>query len=100
MLPAGLLLTSLGLGRWWPACIHRSRYSRDPFEGLEEQLTELIGLIKIVPRLIDADRGRRWDDIIERSAFGEPDLEPLGPRIEGERWPGEGRGHADTVTRS
>lgn len=35
----------------------------DPFEGLTVQLGELRGLIKIVPRLIDADRERGWKEI-------------------------------------
>jgi hypothetical protein len=34
------------------------RVYADPFEGLTVQLTELRGLIKIVPPLIDADRER------------------------------------------
>ena len=69
-------------------------YSGDPVEGLEEQLTELIGLIKIVPRLIDADRGRRWEDIYERSGEGELYPTPLDA-YEGEAGPEEGWGHAD-----
>jgi hypothetical protein len=36
------------------------RHSSDPFEGPEAQLNELIGLVKIVPPLIEADRTRRW----------------------------------------
>ncbi len=47
------------------------RVYADPFEGLTAQLTELRGLIKIVPPLIDADRERRWREISERPSDGE-----------------------------
>jgi hypothetical protein len=47
------------------------RFYADPFEGLTVQLTELRGLIKIVPPLIDADRERRWAEIGERPSDGE-----------------------------
>jgi hypothetical protein len=47
------------------------RVYADPFEGLTVQLTELRGLIKIVPPLIDADRERRWTEIGERPSDGE-----------------------------
>ena len=47
------------------------RVYADPFEGLAAQLTELRGLIKLVPPLIDADRERRWQEISERPSDGE-----------------------------
>jgi hypothetical protein len=47
------------------------RVYADPFEGLTVQLTELRGLIKLVPPLIEADRERRWDEIRERPSDGE-----------------------------
>jgi hypothetical protein len=47
------------------------RVYADPFEGLMVQLTELRGLIKIVPPLIDEDRERRWTEIGERPSDGE-----------------------------
>ena len=47
------------------------RVYADPFEGLTVQLTELRGLIKIVPPLIEADRERRWTEIGERPSDGE-----------------------------
>lgn len=49
------------------------RVYADPLEGLTVQLTELRGLIKIVPPLIEADRERRWKDISERPSDGEDD---------------------------
>jgi hypothetical protein len=47
------------------------RVYADPFDGLKVQLTELRGLIKIVPPLIDKDRERRWREISERPSDGE-----------------------------
>lgn len=47
------------------------RIYADPFEGLIVQLTELRGLIKIVPPLVDEDRERRWREIGERPSDGE-----------------------------
>jgi hypothetical protein len=44
---------------WYP----KVRDYADPFEGLNAQLGELRGLIKIVPPLIEADRRRRWEEI-------------------------------------
>lgn len=49
------------------------RIYADPFEGLTVQLTELRGLIKTVPPLIEADRERRWKEINERPSDGEDD---------------------------
>jgi hypothetical protein len=49
------------------------RVYQDPFDGLTVQLTELRGLIKIVPPLIDADRQRRWDEISARPSDAEDD---------------------------
>jgi hypothetical protein len=51
------------------------RVYADPYEGLVAQLTELKGLIKIVPPLIEADRERRWDEIGARP--GDPDSEMI-----------------------
>ena len=47
------------------------RFYADPFEGLTVQLTELRGLIQIVPPLIEADRERRWEEIGGRPSDGE-----------------------------
>ena len=47
------------------------RVYADPSEGLTVQLTELRGLIKLVPPLIEADRERRWKEISERPSDGE-----------------------------
>lgn len=47
------------------------RVYEDPFEGMSVQLTELRGLIRIVPPLIDADRQRRWEEISSRPSDGE-----------------------------
>jgi hypothetical protein len=47
------------------------RVYADPFEGLTVQLTELGGLIKLVPPLIQEDRERRWKEISERPSDGE-----------------------------
>ena len=65
----------------------------DPFEGLTVQLTELRGLIKIVPPLIDADRERRWTEIGERPSDGEDGevIDVYGA----EAGPEEGYGFAD-----
>jgi len=69
------------------------RVYADPFEGLAVQLTELRGLIKLVPPLIEADRERRWKEISERPSDGEDgDIIDL---YEAEAGPEEGWGHAD-----
>lgn len=69
------------------------RVYADPLEGLTAQLTELRGLIKRVPPLIDADRERRWKEISERPSDGE-DGETVD--IYGtEAGPEEGWGFAD-----
>ncbi len=47
------------------------RVYSDPLEGLNAQLTQLKGLVKIVPPLIEADRQRRWDEISSRPSDGE-----------------------------
>jgi hypothetical protein len=47
------------------------RVYADPFEGLTVQLTELRGLIKLIPPLIEADRERRWKEISERPSDAE-----------------------------
>lgn len=47
------------------------RVYADPFEGLTVQLTELRGMIKLVPPLIEADRERRWNEISRRPSDGE-----------------------------
>ena len=69
------------------------RVYADPFEGLTVQLTELRGLIKIVPPLIDADRERRWKEIGERPSDGEDGdvIDVYGA----EAGPEEGWGFAD-----
>ena len=69
------------------------RVYADPFEGLTVQLTELRGLIKIVPPLIDEDRERRWREISERpSDGGDGDvIDVYGD----EAGPEEGHGFAD-----
>lgn len=64
----------------------------DPHEGLEAQLTELLGLTRIVPRLIQEDRERRWDEINRRP--GDPDKEAIDVFGE-ESGPQEGWGFAD-----
>jgi hypothetical protein len=69
------------------------RVYSDPFEGLTVQLTELRGLIKVVPPLIETDRQRRWDEIGARPSEGED-----GDMIdvyEAEAGAEEGWGHAD-----
>jgi hypothetical protein len=69
------------------------RVYADPLEGLIVQLTELRGLIKIVPPLIDEDRERRWREIGERPSDGED-----GDVIDiygAEAGPEEGYGFAD-----
>jgi hypothetical protein len=63
------------------------RVYADPFEGLTVQLSELRGLIKIVPPLIEADQERRWEEIGSRP--GEIDI------YEAEAGSEEGWGHAD-----
>ncbi|HEX6689086.1 MAG TPA: hypothetical protein VF085_10550 [Solirubrobacterales bacterium] len=69
------------------------RVYADPLEGLKAQLTELRGLVKIVPSLIDEDRERRWKEIGERPSDGE-DGEVVD--IYGaEAGPEEGYGFAD-----
>jgi hypothetical protein len=69
------------------------RVYADPFEGLTVQLTELRGLIKIVPPLIEADRERRWTEIGERPSDGEDGevIDVYGA----EAGPEEGWGFAD-----
>jgi len=64
----------------------------DAVEGLEAQLAELIGLVKIVPPLVEADRRRRWEEIGARP--GDPDVEMIDV-YESEAGPEEGWGHAD-----
>lgn len=49
------------------------RHYSDPFEGLTVQLTEMRGLIRTVPPLVEADRERRWREISERPSDGEDD---------------------------
>ena len=69
------------------------RVYADPFEGLVVQLTELRGLVKIVPPLIDEDRERRWREISERPSDGEDGdvIDIYGD----EAGPEEGYGFAD-----
>jgi hypothetical protein len=65
----------------------------DPFEGLTVQLTELRGLIKLVPPLIEADRQRRWDEIGARP--GDPEDPDMIDIYEAEAGAEEGWGHAN-----
>lgn len=69
------------------------RVYSDPFEGLTVQLTELRGLVKLVPPLIEADRERRWSEIGERPSDGEDGdvIDVYGD----EAGPEEGWGFAD-----
>jgi hypothetical protein len=69
------------------------RVYADPFEGLVVQLTELRGLIKIVPPLVDENRERRWREISERPSDGEGGdvIDVYGD----EAGPEEGYGFAD-----
>lgn len=69
------------------------RVYADPLEGLTAQLTELRGLIKIVPPLIDEDRERRWAEISARPGDGE-DGDVIDVYGE-EAGPEEGHGFAD-----
>ena len=69
------------------------RVYSDPFEGLKVQLSELRGLIKIVPPLIEADRERRWREIGQRPSDGEDD--EVIDIYEAEAGPEEGWGFAD-----
>jgi hypothetical protein len=80
-------------GRYNMGVYPEVRVYADPFDGLIVQLTELRGLIKIVPPLIEEDRGRRWREIGERPSDGE-DGEVID--IYGdEAGPEEGYGFAD-----
>jgi hypothetical protein len=65
----------------------------DPFEGLTAQLSELRGLIKNVPPLIEADRERRWEELGSRP--GDPDGPEMIDIYETEAGAEEGWGHAD-----
>lgn len=69
------------------------RVYADPLEGLTAQLTELRGLIKVVPPLIDEDRERRWAEISARPSDGEDGdvIDVYGA----EAGPEEGHGFAD-----
>lgn len=64
----------------------------DPFDGLTVQLTELRGLIKVVPPLIEADRQRRWEEI--GAWAGSPDDPDMIDIYEAEAGAEEGCGHA------
>ncbi len=68
------------------------RSSSDPYVGLETQLTELIGLVKIVPPLIEADRQRRWEEIGQRPGDENSEMIDI---YEEEAGPEEGYGFAD-----
>ena len=69
------------------------RYYADPLEGLQSQLTELRGLSKIVPPLVEQDRERRWEEISRRPSDGDGDevVDVFGA----EAGPEEGYGFAD-----
>src|SRR4051812_11403299 len=47
------------------------RVYADPLEGLDAQITQLRGLIKLVPPLIEADREKRWNEISSRPSDAE-----------------------------
>jgi hypothetical protein len=81
------------VGRYNMSVYPEVRVYADPFEGLTVQLTELGGLIKIVPPLIEADRERRWTEIGERPSDGEDGdvIDVYGA----EAGPEEGWGFAD-----
>jgi hypothetical protein len=81
------------VGRYNMSVDPEVRVYTDPFEGLTVQLTELRGLIKIVPPLIESDRQRRWGEIGERPGDGEDDevIDIYGA----EAGPEEGYGFAD-----
>jgi hypothetical protein len=64
----------------------------DAVAGLEAQLAELIGLVRIVPPLVEADRRRRWEEIGARP--GDQDVEMIDV-YESEAGPEEGWGQAD-----
>ncbi|WP_433825953.1 hypothetical protein ACQP2E_28080 [Actinoplanes sp. CA-015351] len=68
------------------------RLFHDPYEGLESQLAELLGMARVVPPLIEADRQRRWDEIGSRPAG--PDSDDMISVYEREAGPTEGYGHA------
>ncbi len=68
------------------------RHYREPYEGLEAQLQELKGMVKIVPPLIATDRQNRWDEIGERPSDGEEEHIDV---YESEAGPEEGYGFAD-----
>ncbi|MGH2777279.1 MAG: hypothetical protein ACRDJB_01370 [Actinomycetota bacterium] len=70
----------------------RLRSYADSYDGLDEQLVELRGFIRVVPPLIQEDRDRRWTEIGSRP--GDPDREMIDI-YESEAGPGEGWGHAD-----
>ena len=65
----------------------------DPFEGLTVQITELRGLIGIVPPLIEADRQRRFDEISARP--GDEEYDDPYDVYQAEAGAEEGWGHAD-----
>ena len=59
----------------WAGMYPEVRDYSDPYEGLVEQLTQLKGLVNIVPPLIEADRQRRWEEIGARP--GDPNVEMI-----------------------
>ena len=68
------------------------RHYSAPYQGLDVQLAELKGLVRIFPPLIEADRNRRWNEIGERD--GEPEEEMIDIYAS-EAGSEEGWGHAD-----
>src|SRR2546422_9180578 len=74
--------------------MNRVRHYSDPYQGIEEQLAELRGLIKIVPPLIEADRKRRWDEISSRWVPEDNEYDVIDT-YEHEAGLEEGWGHAD-----
>lgn len=68
------------------------RHYSDPCQGLEVQLAQLKGLVRIVPPLIEADRNRRWNEIGERDGELEEEMIDI---YASEAGPEEDWGHAD-----
>jgi hypothetical protein len=81
------------MSRYNMAVYPEVRVYADPLEGLTAQLTELRGLITIVPPLIDQDRKRRWAEINQRPSDGEDGdvIDVYGAKA----GPEEGHGFAD-----
>jgi hypothetical protein len=64
----------------------------DPLEGLERQLDEFKGFASTVPRLVEAERRRRWEEVGGQPSDGERELVDV---YESESGPEQGFGWAD-----